>query len=102
MRTCPVCERKFPHGDLKCRRKTARPIWTCNACYNREKRRNKRGERKPNPVPVRDPKAKTGSAGQCTPETYAKLRDNFRTNPHALQRICDLLEGNNRYATTGF
>jgi hypothetical protein len=99
MRECPGCNRKFPHGNLEFRRKTARPVWTCLTCYRRERKAqgiNDRGERKPQ---WRNPNAVTGTAGKCTPETAEKIHQTLRNNPQAIHRLCDLLEGQFRYAT---
>jgi len=102
-RICPGCGGKFPPLRYPNNRnaKTARPVWTCDPCYRKQRRKAGKDGNKPSSRTAlkdyqkRTPGAITGpGARRPTPETVAKLRALFQRDPDAvIHRLCDLLRG---------
>ena len=95
-RICPVCGGKFPpllNPNYRIA-KTARPVWTCSKCYQKE-RRDSGASNKHKHYKQRTPGAITGpGAKESTPETKARIKALFDRDPLAvIHRLCDLLEG---------
>ena len=98
MRTRPECNQTEPepkHPEK--RRSNAAPVWTCRKCRNKLRKRAQRatGFRPNAHYKQRTLGAITGPAERrTTPETAAKIRALFETEPEkTIHRLCDLLEG---------